>query len=80
MLNAGCIATAILASATACQAVIFKPQNDFEAISGPNHSIALDLRPFVNNRAFGLRPNDSSFDGQGSMQIPCLAVGIDTEF
>jgi alpha-L-fucosidase len=72
MLNAGCIASVLLASVTTCQGVIFKPQNDFEALSGPNTSIALDLRPFFNNRAFGLSPNDSSFDGQGSMGVLLL--------
>lgn len=66
MVNARSIACALLVAASSCQAVIFKPQNDFKAISASNSSVSIDLRPFFNNRAFGLSPNDSSFDGQGS--------------
>jgi alpha-L-fucosidase len=47
-------------------AVIFKPQNEFKALSAENTSFAVDLQPWFNNRAFGLKPNDSSFDGKGS--------------
>lgn len=56
---------ALLASVSTGGAVIFKPQNEFQAISGSNASFAVDLKPCFNNRAFGLKPNDSSFDGQG---------------
>lgn len=48
------------------QAVIFQPQNDFQALSGKAPSVPVDLHAWFNNRAFGLKPNDSSFDGSGS--------------
>ncbi|KAJ5100074.1 hypothetical protein N7532_007075 [Penicillium argentinense] len=57
---------ALLTAAAFCRAVIFKPQNEFQALSNDNTSVALDLRPWFNNRAFGLKPNESSFDGQGN--------------
>ncbi|KAJ5535615.1 hypothetical protein N7513_008801 [Penicillium frequentans] len=50
-----------LACANLCQSVLFKPQNDFQGISGLNVSFSIDL-PF-NNRAFGLTPSDADFDG-----------------
>jgi len=56
----------LLASVSFTEAVIFKPQNEFQALSGTNASFAVDLRPWFNNRAFGMKPNDSSFDDQGS--------------
>lgn len=62
---------AVLASASAAGAVIFKPQNEYQALSGSNTSFSVDLSPWFNNRAFGLKPNDSSFDGHRSESI-CL--------
>ncbi|KAJ5205052.1 uncharacterized protein N7498_005931 [Penicillium cinerascens] len=56
----------LLALFPIAKAVIFKPQNEFQALFGTNASFAVDLRPWFNNRAFGLKPNDSSFDGQGN--------------
>lgn len=53
-----------LACANLCQSVLFKPQNDFQGISGLNVSFSIDL-PF-NNRAFGLTPSDADFDGDSS--------------
>ena len=50
-------------------AVIFKPQNEYKALSAEDASFAVNLQPWFNNRAFGLKPNDSSFDGSGSEQI-----------
>jgi alpha-L-fucosidase len=55
-----------LAVASLGEAVIFKPQNAYQALSGVNTSFPVDLQPFYNNRAFGLYPNDASFDGEGS--------------
>ncbi|KAJ6160330.1 hypothetical protein N7470_003726 [Penicillium chermesinum] len=56
----------LLAFGTATHAVFFKPQNEFKAISSINPSFPVDLSPWFNNCAFGLKPNDSSFDGQGN--------------
>jgi hypothetical protein len=47
-------------------AVIFKPQNEYKALSAENPSFPIDLQPWFNNRAFGLKPNESSFDENGS--------------
>lgn len=47
-------------------AVLFNPQNDFQPISWKNSSFAVDLEPHLNNRAFGMKPNDADFDGSGS--------------
>lgn len=58
---------AYLALATA---VIFKPQNEYKALSAESASFAIDLQPWFNNRAFGLKPNDSSFDANGSGCAP----------
>jgi alpha-L-fucosidase len=66
MVSAWTIACGLLASISVTEAVIFKPQNEFQALSGTNPSFAVDLGPWFNNRAFGMKPNDSSFDGQGS--------------
>lgn len=55
---------ALLAHAALSHSVIFKPQSDFREISGLNVSFPVNL-PF-NNRAFGLSPNESNFDGDGS--------------
>lgn len=56
----------LLALSSLSHAVIFKPQNDFKSISGKNASFAVDLKPFFNNRGFGMEPNDADFDGSGS--------------
>ncbi|KAF7158174.1 hypothetical protein CNMCM5623_002840 [Aspergillus felis] len=64
----------LLAVASLGGAVIFKPQNGYQALSGVNTSFPVDLQPFYNNLAFGLYPNDASFDGKGNAypasQIP----------
>ncbi|GFF61167.1 hypothetical protein IFM51744_10604 [Aspergillus udagawae] len=64
----------LLAVASLGEAVMFKPQNGYQALSGVNTSFPVDLQPFYNSRAFGLYPNDSNFDGQGNAypasQIP----------
>ncbi|KAJ5682999.1 hypothetical protein N7462_006164 [Penicillium macrosclerotiorum] len=56
------------------KAVIFKPQNEFQALSGESASFPVDLGPWFNNRAFGMSPNESNFDGEGNSypaeQIP----------
>jgi alpha-L-fucosidase len=66
--------TALAVYLVTTTAVIFKPQNDFQALSAENTSFAVDLQPWFNNRAFGLKPNDASFDGDGNSypaaQIP----------
>lgn len=54
----------LLAPASAGQAVIFKPQNDFQALSVRNASFPVNLGPLYNNGGFGMKPNESSFDGQ----------------
>lgn len=69
MIQFGKAVCAVLASVSAAGAVVFKPQNEYQALSGSNTSFAVDLSPWFNNRAFGLKPNDSSFDGQGSESI-----------
>jgi alpha-L-fucosidase len=51
---------------TNTQAVIFKPQNEYKSLTHNNASVPIDLSYYFNNRAFGLKPNDSSFDGSGS--------------
>ena len=56
---------ALCAYVVVSEAVIFKPQNGFQEISGANLSFPVDLRPWFNNRAFGLKPNESDFDGEG---------------
>jgi hypothetical protein len=56
----------LLTLASIGDAVIFKPQNEYQALSGLNVSFPVDLQSFYNNRAFGLYPNDASYDGQGS--------------
>lgn len=56
----------LLVVASLGEAVIFKPQNDYQALSGVNTSFPVNLQPFYNNRAFGLSPNESSYDGHGS--------------
>lgn len=58
---------ALAAYLTTASAVIFKPQNEYKALSADNASFAINLQPWFNNRAFGLKPNDSSFDGDGSV-------------
>lgn len=57
---------ALLASVSTGRAVIFKPQNEFQPISGSNASFAVDLKPWFNNRGFGMKPHDANFDGKGS--------------
>ncbi|KAJ5948367.1 hypothetical protein N7466_001382 [Penicillium verhagenii] len=61
-----------LACATSCHSAFFKPQNDFQELSGLNVTFPIDL-PF-NNRAFGLSPGDADFDGASNSypatQIP----------
>lgn len=47
-------------------AVIFKPQNEYKGLSAENPSFPVDLQPWFNNRAFGMKPNESTFDGNGS--------------
>lgn len=56
----------LFASISVAGAVIFKPQNEFQELSGSNASFAVELGPWFNNRAFGMKPNESSFDGGGS--------------
>lgn len=51
-------------------AVIFKPQNEYKALFAENASFAINLQSWFNSRAFGLKPNDSNFDGSGSEQHP----------
>ncbi|KAJ5490744.1 hypothetical protein N7539_002311 [Penicillium diatomitis] len=46
--------------------VIFKPQNEYKSLSTSNPSFAVDLQSWLNNRAFGMKPNESSFDSDGS--------------
>lgn len=58
--------TALAVYLVTASAVIFKPQNEFKALSAENTSFAVDLQPWFNNRAFGLKPNVSNFDGNGS--------------
>lgn len=55
-----------LALSSLCNAVIFKPQNVFQTISGNNASFPIDIKPLFNNRAFGMQPNEADFDGSGS--------------
>lgn len=62
----GKILCSFFASISVAGAVIFKPQNEFQELSGLNVSFAVDLGPWFNNRAFGMKPNDSNFDGDGS--------------
>lgn len=59
--------TALAVYMVTTTAVIFKPQNEYKALSAVNPSFPIDLQPWFNNRAFGLKPNESSFDGNGSM-------------
>ncbi|KAJ6121190.1 hypothetical protein N7523_005470 [Penicillium sp. IBT 18751x] len=56
----------LFAAVSVARAVIFKPQNEFKELSGLNASFAVDLGPWFNNRAFGMKPNESSFDGDGN--------------
>ncbi|KAK9847652.1 Tissue alpha-L-fucosidase [Penicillium brevicompactum] len=48
------------------QAVIFQPQNHFQGLSGQASTVPVNLKPWFNNRAFGLKPNDADFDGSGN--------------
>jgi len=66
----GRVIITLLVASTACHGVIFKPQNEFQALSSANSSLTVDLGSLFNNRAFGLKPNESSFDGQGSENHP----------
>lgn len=56
----------LMALSSLSNAVFFNPQNDFHPISWKNSSFAVDLQPHLNNRAFGMKPNDADFDGSGS--------------
>ncbi|KAH8433485.1 uncharacterized protein LDX57_011119 [Aspergillus melleus] len=49
-----------------CHAVIFNPQNAFQSLDNQNTSVPISLKPLLNNRAFGLKPNESNFDGYGN--------------
>ncbi|KAJ4294980.1 hypothetical protein N0V90_006988 [Kalmusia sp. IMI 367209] len=54
----------LLASASSAQ-LIFMPQNNFQPISGQAPSTPIDLSGIFDNRAFGLKPNETAFDGSG---------------
>ncbi|PSN65894.1 glycoside hydrolase [Corynespora cassiicola Philippines] len=41
------------------------PQNNFQPISGQAQSIPIDLNAIFDNRAFGIEPNETNFDGSG---------------
>ncbi|KAF2189055.1 glycoside hydrolase family 29 protein [Zopfia rhizophila CBS 207.26] len=41
------------------------PQNNFQPLFGQAKSIPIDLNSHFNNRAFGLKPNETNFDGSG---------------
>jgi hypothetical protein len=56
----------LLARISTTEAVIFKPQNEYMSLGDSNVSLPIDLSYYFNNRAFGLKANDSSFDGAGS--------------
>lgn len=45
--------------------LIFMPQNDFQPLNGQAKSVPIDLSSIFNNRAFGLKPNETNFDGAG---------------
>ena len=51
--------------ATATAQLIFMPQNNFQPISGQALSLPIDLDGIYDNRAFGLEPNETNFDGSG---------------
>lgn len=55
-----------MAFSSLSNAVLFNPQNDFQPISWKNSSFPVDLEPHLNNRAFGMTPNDANFDASGS--------------
>jgi alpha-L-fucosidase len=56
----------LFACISTTQAVTFKPQNEYKSLTHSNVSVSIDLSHYFNNRAFGLKPNDSSFDDSGS--------------
>lgn len=56
----------LLISVSVSGKVIFKPENDFQPVSGQSYSFPIDLSPLFNNRGFGLAPNEADFDGYGS--------------
>ncbi|KAH7071544.1 glycoside hydrolase superfamily [Paraphoma chrysanthemicola] len=45
--------------------LIFMPQNNFQPLEGQAASIPIDISGLANNRAFGLEPNETDFDGSG---------------
>lgn len=53
-------------SANAAGQYLFNPKNDFQA-STPPQTLPLDLSLLYDNRGFGLTPDQSDFDGYGSM-------------
>lgn len=55
----------LLATATATAQLIFMPQNNFQVVSGQAPSLPIDLEHIYDNRAFGLKPNETDFDGSG---------------
>lgn len=50
---------------TAAAQLIFMPQNNFQPISGQASSKPIDLHGLYDNRAFGLEPDETDFDGSG---------------
>lgn len=58
-----------LLSTLASSQVLFMPQNDFLPSSGQVLSFPIDLSSLYNNRAFGMKPNESNFDGMGGEWI-----------
>ncbi|KAJ5901499.1 hypothetical protein N7495_002027 [Penicillium taxi] len=55
-----------LVSASVCNAVMFKPQNEFPSLTGTNPPIPVDLQALFNNHAFELDPIESGFSGSES--------------
>ena len=51
--------------ATATAHLIFMPQNNFQVVSGQAPSLPVELEDIYDNRAFGLKPNETNFDGSG---------------
>lgn len=51
--------------ASACAEVIFMPQNNFQPVSGQAQSLPIELDAIFDNKAFGLEPNETNFDGSG---------------